>query len=42
MPKIDPADVAWRSHWLQQALAADEGLEPPLVGNTSAPFPRMH
>lgn len=36
MPKIDPADVAWRSHWLQQALAADDGLEPPLVGDTSA------
>jgi hypothetical protein len=36
MPRIDPADIAWRSHWLQQALADDAGLEPPLRGDARA------
>lgn len=29
-------DIAWRSHWLQQALATDAGLAPPLDGSVTA------
>ncbi|RLP25851.1 FAD-dependent oxidoreductase [Mesorhizobium sp. YM1C-6-2] len=36
MTKVDRADIGWRSHWLQQALAEDDGLEPPLEGDARA------
>lgn len=36
MAKLDRADIAWRSHWLQQALDGDDGLEPLLQGDTRA------
>jgi len=36
LAKLDRADIAWRSHWLQQALDGDDGLEPPLQGDTRA------
>lgn len=36
MATVDRADMSWRSHWLQQALADDNGLEPPLQGDARA------
>lgn len=36
MDKIAPEDLGWRSHWLQQALANDPALAPPLRGDTQA------
>ena len=34
--QMPDADVAWRSHWLQQALAEDRDLAPPLEGTLKA------
>lgn len=36
MARIDASDIAWRSHWLQQALTDEHGLERSLEGETSA------
>lgn len=36
MPEIAEADISWRSHWLQQALARDRDLAPPLEEATTA------
>ncbi|HEV7275896.1 MAG TPA: FAD-dependent oxidoreductase [Devosiaceae bacterium] len=36
MNTLDPSDIGWRSFWLQQALAEDASLAPPLEGETTA------
>lgn len=36
MVRVSRGDIGWRSHWLQQALAEDDGLEPPLLGDARA------
>lgn len=36
MPELAQADVAWRSHWLRQALALSADLAPPLGGEIKA------
>lgn len=36
MTAISTADIAWRSHWLQQALADDPALAPALKGEDKA------
>jgi glycine/D-amino acid oxidase-like deaminating enzyme len=36
MEKLAEGDIAWRSHWLQQALAVDAELAPPLEGTQTS------
>jgi len=36
MGQLAEQDIAWRSHWLQQALAADADVAPPLEGSDKA------
>lgn len=36
MPHLTEKDIAWRSHWLQQALTVDPDLAPPLDASTTA------
>ena len=36
METLSQHDIDWRSHWLQQALAADRRLAPVLEGSTTA------
>ena len=36
MEQLVEKDIAWRSHWLQQALAVEADLAPPLEGSTTA------
>ncbi|MBX3566540.1 MAG: FAD-dependent oxidoreductase [Rhizobiaceae bacterium] len=36
MARISEEDIAWRSHWLKQALAQEADLQPPLDGETTA------
>lgn len=36
MGRLAEADIGWRSHWLQQALAEDPSVAPPLEAATTA------
>lgn len=36
MERLSDADIAWRSHWLRQALAEERDLAPPLTGAVTA------